>query len=100
MTQEEAKKQANELKSRLKSATGEEIVLILEDVCSDMQMSQFRKPVVKYKAEAILHNKKPQVNATTRASYQKFVSLVRSCASGNSTMLAKVSSFEKLYSLN
>lgn len=100
MTQEEAKKQAHELKSFLKSATSEEIVLILEDVCSGMQMSQFRKPVVKYKAEAILHNKKPQVNGITRDSYRRFVSLVRSCASGNSIMLAKVSSFEKLWSLN
>lgn len=99
MTQEEAKKQANELKARLKSATGEEIIIILDDVCNDMQLAQFRKPVVKYKAEAILHNKKPQVNSTTRDSYRKFVALVRSCASGNSHMLAKLSSFEKLHSL-
>ncbi len=100
MTQEEAKKQANELKARLKSATSEEIVLLVEDVCDDMKLSQFRKPVVKYKAEAVLHNKKPQVNSTTRDSYRKFVALARSCADGNSHMLAKISTFEKLYSLN
>ena len=97
MTQEEAKKQAQELKKRLKSATSEEIVLIIEDVCGDMQMSKFRKTVVKYKAEAILHNKKPQVNNTTRDSYARFVNLARSCAKDNSAMLAKISGFEKLW---
>lgn len=100
MTQEEAKKQANELKKRLKSATGEEIVAIVGEVTSEMQLSQFRKPVVKYKAEAVLHNKKPQVNATTRATYVAFVTVAKSCATGNSHMLAKISAFEKAYLSN
>ncbi len=100
MTQEEAKKQANELKKRLKSATGEEIVTIVGEVTSEMQLSQFRKPVVKYKAEAVLHNKKPQVNGTTRAAYVAFVTVAKSCAAGNSHMLAKISAFEKAYLSN
>lgn len=97
MTTEEAKKQASELKSRLKSATtNEEIVIILDEVREDMEMSGFRKPVNKYKAEVILNHKKPRVNATTREAYRDFVTIARGYASGNSAMLAKVKALEKV----
>ena len=96
MTNEEAKKASNEFKKSLKTATVEEILVVVNEVTEDMRMSGFRKPIIKYKAEAIIHNKKPHVDATTRDAYKTFV-VARVCARDNSTMLQAISSFESKF---
>jgi hypothetical protein len=81
----------------LKAASVEEILVVVKEVTEDMRMSGFRKPIIKYKAEAIIHNKKPHVETTTRDAYKTFVAVARACAKDNSTMLQAISTFESKY---
>lgn len=99
MTNEEAKKKAKEFKNSLGSATSEEVIVILENVMNDMQFQQFRKPLIKYKAQAIITNKKPGVNNITRETYQRFITMAKACAMGNTQMLSQVKSFANTYQL-
>ncbi len=96
---EEAVKQANALKQLLKTASDAELVVLINGVCEEMQISQLRKPAVKYKAEAVLYSKKPKVNKTTREAYRRFVDLIRSCATAisNSQIITSANNFEKAY---
>ncbi len=97
MTKEEAKKASNEFKKSLKTASVEEILVVVNEVTEDMRMSGFRKPIIKYKAEALIYNKKPHVEATTRDAYKTFVAVARACAKDNSTMLQAISTFESKF---
>lgn len=96
---EEAVKQANALKQSLKNASDEELVVIINEVCEELSISQLRKPAVKYRAEAILYCKKPKVNKTTRDVYRRFVELIRDCATAisNSQIISASNNFEKAY---
>jgi len=86
---------AKDFQKSLENADNSTIIAMIEEVCNQMQASQFKKPETKHKVEVMLRNKRPQVNNITRDAYRKLCLYARCCTSCNSAMLKLIASFEK-----
>ena len=87
------------MKEQLKKATSEEERTIVAEVNDKLESNKFGKDEVRHAAEAIINNKKPQVDKTTRETYKKFCTNLKAVAqgNGNSALLQKVRKFEERY---
>ena len=93
----EEKKQRLVEKKTLKNATPEQEKVMVEQVSDRILSNKYGKDEVRHSAEALLNNKKPQVNKTTRAAYEGFCSLMKQVARDNGPLLQKVRNFEERY---
>lgn len=87
------------MKKQLKNATAEEEKAMVAQVNDKLISNKFGKDEVRHAAEAIINNKKPQVNKATRETYKEFCSNLKAVAQGkgNSELLQKVKKFEERY---
>lgn len=84
-------------KKQLRNATPEQEKVLVERVSDRILSNKFGKEEVRHDAEALLNNKKPQVNKTTRPAYEGFCSLMKQVARDNGALLQKVRNFEERY---
>ncbi len=87
------------MKETLKKATVEEERKLVEEVNDKILSNKLGKPEVRHAAEAIINNKKPQIDGTTRETYKEFCSNLKAVAQnkGNGPLLQKVKKFEERY---
>ena len=85
-------------KKSLKKADPKELVTTIDGVCNSIILKGLSGDV-KHDAEAILYNKKPQVNSQTRPTYQRFIAIMLACATGNSQLLAAIRQFQTAHAV-
>lgn len=85
------------MKQQLKNATPEQEKQLVEQVSDRILSNKFGKEEVRHQAEAIINNKKPQVNKITREAYVGFCTILKEVARDNGHLLQKIRNFEERY---